>query len=499
MGKWYRHARSYISKDPEKRQRQLDNLKCGRHKKPIKAKSPGDDPFSDVYKDDICSYLEKQFYIVETKRPVILEDWQKERILKPLFSVDDSTGLRKHTLGLLGLPKKNSKSTMAAMIANYFLFQDEDFGELLLTANSKEQSSWIIFDKLKKSLLMNREQFKWVKIFDDVIENKRTNTVARVVAPNYKTSSGMNPNLVIFDELWAYEDTDSRNARKFFDEMTTVPTRKQPLTIIVSYAGHDEETLIYEIYKRGLEGKDKKMFFFWSHENLASWITKDYLDTQRKRLRANTYLRLHENCWTSSEERFIDMEMWDECIDLNHHPPLPDKQAQLFIGVDIGISHDTSAVVAVYKEGNRLFLAKHRKWQPSRKNKIDLEATVESYIKELAEDFTIKEVRFDPYQFHRSAVTLRKEGINMVEFPQTLDRLTLMSQNLFDLIKERNIVFYKDKELRQHAQKAVAKETSRGWRIVKKQSSHKIDLIISLAMAALGCVQVKILRAGVLW
>ena len=233
------------------------------------------------------------------------------------------------------------------------------------------------------------------------------------------------------------------------------------------------------------------MFFFWSHSNLASWITDEYLETQRKRLRPNTYLRLHENRWTASESQFIDMDMWDACTDKKHRPLLPNKDIQLFLGVDIGISHDTSAVVAVFKQDNRLFLGKHKKWQSSKLFKTDLEETVERYILELAKDFKIKECRFDPYQFHRSAMTLKKKGVRMIEFPQTTDRLTYMSSNLFDLIKERNITFYPDKDLRKHAQKAVAKETPRGWRIIKKKTSHKIDLIISLAMACLGASQSK--------
>ena len=40
--------------------------------------------------------------------------------------------------------------------------------------------------------------------------------------------------------------------------------------------------------------------------------------------------------------------------------------------------------------------------------------------------------------------------------------------------------------MRAHAQKSTAKESPRGWRIVKKKSSHKIDLIIALSMAVLG-------------
>jgi phage terminase large subunit-like protein len=89
-------------------------------------------------------------------------------------------------------------------------------------------------------------------------------------------------------------------------------------------------------------------------------------------------------------------------------------------------------------------------------------------------------------------MTLSKEGINMVEFPQTTDRLTYMSQNLFDLIQEKRIVLYDDNDMRKHAEKAIATETPRGWRIVKKKTSHKIDLIIALAMATIAATETLI-------
>jgi len=121
---------------------------------------------------------------------------------------------------------------------------------------------------------------------------------------------------------------------------------------------------------------------------------------------------------------------------------------------------------------------------------------VEAYIKKLAEDYKVKEVRFDPWQFHRSAMTLEKNGIKMVEFPQTSDRLISMSQNLFDLVSGHNLILYPDREMRQHALKATAKETGRGWRIIKKKASHKIDLIIAMSMAALGATELKPTKKG---
>ncbi len=488
----YRSKASYRAKTVEGKERQLANLKqsprTGRPKLPKKILvRAGQDPFSPIFKSDIVRYLHRHYILPETKQAVRMESWQEELIFKPLFELDDN-GIRKHTLALIGLPKKNSKSTMAAMIANYFLFQDVEFGEILVAANSREQSSWIIFDKLKKSILMNPWQLQYCQVQDDLIINKKTGTTARVVAPNYKTSAGFNPSLVLFDELWAYE---KENSRKFYDELTTSPARQQPLTVIFSYAGHDEDSLLYEIYKKGLEGSDERMFFLWSHENLASWITPAYLKTQRNRLRGNTFLRLHENRWTESEEQFIEGDDWDACVHRDHFPLLPNKDIQIMVGVDASVKNDSSAVVAVTKRDNEIVLVQYRKWQPSQKNPMDFEESIEAYIRELNQWYTIKEVRYDPYQFHRSAMTLAKDRIPMKEFPQTVDRLTEMSQCLYQLIKGRNLVLYEDEEMRQHALKCVAQETPRGWRIIKKQATHKIDIVIALAIAVFAAVDMN--------
>lgn len=479
-----RPASSYQSSDPRKRAAQLANLARGRSKgKLVNTKLPETDPFHCSYRNDIVRYIEDHVYITDTKKRVVLETWQKESILKPMFEVDPSTGLRKYNLALIGVPKKNGKSTLAAMIANYFMFQDEDSGQIILTANSREQSSSIIFNMVKESIKMNPHQVEHVRIREDSITNIRTGTIIRTVSPNYRTVAGHNASLTVVDELWAYE-LDS--AKKFWAELTISPARKQPLSVVVTYAGHDQDSLLYELYKKGLSGQDRKMFFFWSHENLASWVTNDYLESQRSRLRTNDYLRMHENRWTAPEDAFIDLEQWNRCIDDNHKPILPDKRLEIIVGVDASTKEDSTAVVACTRKEGKVILVCHRKWQPSKNAPLDLEETVEPYIVDLASNYDLKEVLYDGYQFHRSAMTLKKRGINMTGFPQTSDRLTEASQNLYDLIKGRNIVLYKDAELTAHAQKAVAQQTQRGWRIDKRAGKDKIDLIIALAMAALG-------------
>ena len=87
------------------------------------------------------------------------------------------------------------------------------------------------------------------------------------------------------------------------------------------------------------------------------------------------------------------------------------------------------------------------------------------------------------------AQRLQRDGVRMVEFPQSVPNLTTASSNLYELIKGRNLVVYPDDSVRLAVSRAVAVETTRGWRITKEKASHKIDVVVALAMAAHACVQ----------
>jgi hypothetical protein len=76
----------------------------------------------------------------------------------------------------------------------------------------------------------------------------------------------------------------------------------------------------------------------------------------------------------------------------------------------------------------------------------------------------------------------------MFEFPQSVPNLTESSTNLYELVKGRGIVLYPDADIRLAFNRAIAIETTRGWRIAKEKASHKIDVVVALAMAAHGAV-----------
>jgi phage terminase large subunit-like protein len=230
-----------------------------------------------------------------------------------------------------------------------------------------------------------------------------------------------------------------------------------------------------------------RLFMLWDHKPRMSWQTKEYYAAQREELRVSAYLRMHQNKWVSTESGLFDMQEWDACVDREHSPPLPDiyKGVRLWVGVDASTKRDRSAVVSCFREDGKVKLGPKRWWQPTKSEPMDLEETMEKYLLELHKGYTLVAVYFDPFQFHRSSMTLAREGLRMVEFPQTSGNLIEIGQNLHDLVTFGNIVLYPCKDLRKEAASSVAKETPRGMRITKEKSTHRIDQIISLAMACL--------------
>ncbi len=161
------------------------------------------------------------------------------------------------------------------------------------------------------------------------------------------------------------------------------------------------------------------------------------------------------------------------------------------LGVDIGLKHDCSAIAVVGKVDDKddsLILIDHAIFIPDEKHNrtINLEQTVERSILHYNDKYKIGSVFYDPYQFARSAQTLKDKRIKMVEWPQTVGNTCEMTEALSMLLLNHRLLLYPDRTVRQHLLNARVKETQRGWRLIKGRQSKKIDLDIALAMAVLG-------------
>ena len=204
-----------------------------------------------------------------------------------------------------------------------------------------------------------------------------------------------------------------------------------------------------------------------------------------------------QNRFTESDEVFVPAEWWDACTREDLHPVREDRLLPVFVGVDASVKHDSTAIVVVHRDfrSGRVRLVWHRTFNPRPDDPISF-YDVEETLLDLKRRFRVLETYYDPYQFAGSAQRLVAAGIKLREFPQTVANLTVASQNLYELIRSRSIEAYPDPELRLAVSRAVARETTRGWRIGKDKQSHKIDFVVALGMAAYASLDSKASRGA---
>ena len=211
----------------------------------------------------------------------------------------------------------------------------------------------------------------------------------------------------------------------------------------------------------------------------------------RRSLRPNQFLRMIENKFVTTESTFIDMAWWDACTDPALRPVVGDRQLSVWVGVDASIKRDSTAIVWVTwdRTAKQVRLIDHRIFQPSPDQPLDFELCIEHTLLALRDRFNVRQVWFDPYQMQASAQRLKRERIRIEEFPQSVPNLTEASPEPLRAHQGQNLVTYPDDALRLAVSRAVAVESSRGWRIAKEKQAHKIDVVVAFGMACLAAVK----------
>jgi hypothetical protein len=168
--------------------------------------------------------------------------------------------------------------------------------------------------------------------------------------------------------------------------------------------------------------------------------------------------------------------------------------------LDVGPKHDRTAFVSLRREYapvEAIILEYRREWEGKRGGQIVERLTsggkkerirtvdfvaVERAILAYYKAHPFQEMLYDPYQAAELAQRLKNAGVPVLEFPQTNDRLTPMSNCFYQAVKSGLFVRPADADLDRQAARVVAKQTERGWRI-SKQESGPIDSIVACAMA----------------
>lgn len=408
---------------------------------------------------------------------------------------------------------KSGKTMLLAAIGAWALEEFPAGTEIYVCANDQEQGE----GRVGKAIKYHARKREGFYLTQWRIENQNGSFV-QILAQHAASAAGNARTLVLWDELWGYK---LESAKRMWSEMTPIPTEPLSMQVVATYAGYEHESdLLWDQYLKGVgreehtQGKgthlnslgdlpcweNGRRFTYWDHEPRLPWQDQTYYDEAREDLRPADFLRFCENRWVTSHEAFIDAAWWDEAAKY-----FPNGNAEtwtehpyagfpLYLGVDVGVKHDRTSAVAVAYDAKlgKIALVGHKIWTPVEGELFDLEGTVEAWLRRVAKRFLVRQIGYDPNQFHRSMVTLVQAGLPMQEFTQSPSNMAAASTLLFDLLRGRKFMGYPDDEARTHLRNAVAKDTGRGFRIVKdpaiadnkaQRHTKPVDFAIALAMA----------------
>jgi phage terminase large subunit-like protein len=429
-------------------------------------------------------------------QPVSLnEHWQRD-VISHAYGVVDPDGNRWFSEVLVGIARKNGKSTMAAALALHALVVEgtsEGGMEVYSAAADKDQAK-IVFGEARRMVMSSPKLLRHVKPYRDALEVPSTGAVYKALSSEAGTKHGLNPAIVIIDELHAHKDAE------LYNTLTTgTDAREQPLTIVITTAGHDESSICYERYEHGTDGLDPRFLFrwygptdpefevtdfdAWCAANPSSWMQSREKHAARvaKMKRQEAALRrLHFNTWTKSEKLWLPTGALGTCRVKGTHVP---EGVEAMVAIDSAPKRDTTVVALVAQLEDGRLPAEAEVFKARASTGVVDWGAIREHVRALARNYDLLEVRFDPYNFRESAAELEAEGIPMVEFPQNDTRMVPATTALYDAIVERRLEHDFDAEVVKQLAAAATKSTSYGGRLHKIKSTRPIDAAVALAMA----------------
>lgn len=192
-----------------------------------------------------------------------LELWQKAFIEALFGFYEKETNIRRFKESLLVVGRGNGKSTLASAIALKCLLLDNEKRASIYTVATKKEQAKIIFDEVKSMIRQEEWLNSKLKITRDKIEFLRDWSHFQPLASEDKTLDGLNPYVVILDELAAMKKRDLYDVIK-----SATSKRKNTLMLLITTSGSTRESIYDERY----EYAEKVLNNIYQNDNFLPWI-----------------------------------------------------------------------------------------------------------------------------------------------------------------------------------------------------------------------------------
>lgn len=456
---------------------------------------------------DPIEWIQENFYIPETNRPMELYPSQAEP-LKEALSMNESGSFRYSTVCWSAI-KKSAKSSIAAAVGMWFAFQNP-WSSVKVVANSLRQANSRSYYYCTRAIRLNPHWNKTCTVNKNTIELPNGSKITAVPL-NPDTEAGGGDDFVMYTEIWAWRHDA---ALRMWTETTLSPLMYgRSLRWAEGYAGYlGMSPILEQLHETGVENgqlinEDYQMyrnqaarqFTLWQTKPHLPWQTKEYYAQEAATLTEPEFRRVHKNEWITSTDAFVPPEWWDACqADL---PPL-DSREPIVISMDAGVSGDCFGMSAVsrhiiYKDDGTVAsditkVRYGRKWEPPADGKIIYSNPQDKHDREYPEgelrwlisNYNVIAVVYDEYQLHEFVQRIRFENIaHFKVFGQGKDR-AIADKQLYDCIRERNILHNGNPAITEHIKNANQEQVGDNkLRLVKRAPNMKIDLAVCVSMA----------------
>lgn len=460
-------------------------------------------------------------------KPFLLEAWQRD-IIDHIFGPADRSGARHVRTALIGIPRKNGKSSLGAALALYLLIGDDEPGAEVYSVAADREQARIVFGIASEMVRAGRLA-KYAVVRRNWIEVPRRQSIYRVLSADAPTKHGLNPHGVIFDELHAQPN------RELWDVLTTgQAARRQPLTIAITTAGFDRETICWEQFDYGRKVQSKIVkdptFYFkwWGVEEGEQWddpdlwprvnpnygvsVSPKFLESEAEKAkhqpaRQNTFRRLYLNEWTQAESRWIDLRAWDRTAGLVHEPNLAGRECAG--GLDLATTTDIAALCWDFPSPDgshdaiwRFFIAQDQLVKLDARtagqasvwardgfltvnagNVIDYAAIYRTFDQD-AKTFNVRRLGFDRWGSRVFVQQVEDKGIPINEVGQGFASMSAPSKEFERLVLEGKYRHGGNPVMRWMIDNVVVRQDPAGnIKPDKEKSSEKIDGVVAAVMA----------------
>lgn len=471
----------------------------------------------------VCAWIERFLVHAEGDylgQPFRLRAWQKGFIWRAYELLPD--GGRRYDRALLGLPKGNGKTELAAAIALAELAGPVCFAgwtaagvplapvarvspDIPIAAASFEQADTLF--KAAKTMVQQGPLEQFFECFDTTIMPKQGSGSMYRVAAVAGTNDGRRPTFFVGDELHEWE---GRKERVYTVLSNGRAKRADAWELAISTAGWDRASLLGQLYELGKRGTDDRFLFVWYEFPEDADLTTepgrraaiiagnpaagDFLPLENIERRfhelgptkEHEFRRYYGNQWWNAPERWLPHGMWEACADVIRTPP-PDG-ARVALGFDGSYSRDSTALVgATLEEKPHLFVV--QAWERPAGASEDWRVNipdVEASIAKACEQWDVVGVGCDPFRWQRTISVLLEAGLPVVEWPShTAARMAPACAQFEDAVQSRLLTHDGHARMAEHLSNCVVKIDSRGKRITKvhKDSERRIDLAVGGVIA----------------